>query len=261
MLNIIMTHDIDWPRWGPGVDHILVRRSRFDEDVIVRVLRDGYNPYFGIPDLMDLEERFGVRSTFFFRPIYDDGSRVDQYWDVVWDLVRGGWEVGVHLNSVESFDDVLMGKRFVEGVVGSEVVGCRVHYLRIRRSDYWKLRKAGFRYDSSLKYFKDRVDVRDMGYEVVDGVVVFPVTVMDAYLFTYMGVSEEGVVKVVAEAIEKARRSGKSFITILWHDSSIHMKGGRAYVNILEYITSLDDVRIIRGVDAYRMVKNEISEE
>jgi len=29
----------------------------------LKVVREGYNPYFGIPDIMDLEEKYGFKST------------------------------------------------------------------------------------------------------------------------------------------------------------------------------------------------------
>jgi len=255
---LIISHDVDWSRRGPGTQHILTRRSRFDSFIIERVLKEGYNPYFGVPDIIELEERYDVKSTFFFRPLYDDGSFVDQYWDVIRDLVRGGWEVGAHLNKVNDLGEVVREKRLVEHAVGDKVYGCRVHYLRINRSDYWKLRKAGFLYDSSIKYFKDRIDLRDTDFEVIDGVVVFPITVMDTYLFTYMKVDEANVVKVIARALEEALRASKKFVTILWHDSSIHMRSGRAYGKLLEYVTSLDRVRVIRCIDAYTMVSEDI---
>jgi len=73
VVRVVLTHDVDWPIQGPGRDHVLARRDRFDEDVVRRVIEEGYNPYYNVPDLMEIEERHGLRSTFFFRPVYDDG--------------------------------------------------------------------------------------------------------------------------------------------------------------------------------------------
>ena len=89
----------------------------------------------------------------------------------------------------------------------------------------------------------------------------FLITIMDAYLFTYMRVSEADVVKVVVEALRKALNAGKRFVTILWHDSSIHMRGGRAYAKLLEYVSSLDYVKVIRGIDAYTMIRESIGRQ
>jgi hypothetical protein len=42
-------------------------------------------------------------------------------------------------------------------------------------------------------------------------------------------------------------------MTILWHDNSLRMKGGRIFGKILEYLASLDHVNVIRGIDGYRL--------
>ncbi len=109
-MYLILTHDVDWPIHGPGRKHILARLDRFDENVKRRILEEGFNPYFGIPLVMEAEERVGVRSTFFFRPLYDDDAGVECYRDVLRELVQGTWEIGVHLNSVESVDEVVREK-------------------------------------------------------------------------------------------------------------------------------------------------------
>ena len=221
-------------------------------------MSEGYNPYFGIPDIMELEERHGFRSTFFFRPYYDDGSDVKCYSDVIKDLIRSGWEVGVHLNSVETVAAVKHQREVVGEVTGVNVLGCRVHFLKVSLEDYWKIKNAGLLYDSSLKLYKDRISHEDMGYRVISGVVVFPITIMDAYLFTYMRVSEEGVVKVVREALDTARRFNRDVITILWHDCSIKMKGGRMYGKVLEYLASRDDIKVVKGIEAYEYVVRKL---
>jgi len=255
MLYVFLSHDVDWSRRGPGVGHVLARCDRFEGWVVERVLREGFNPYFNVPDVMDVEEGFGVRSTFFFRPVYDDGLDVSCYGDVIRDLVSGGWEVGVHVNDASSVESLVNEKRVVEGVSGVGVVGCRVHYLRVCVDDYWMFREAGFRYDSSFKVFRDRIDVADMGYRFIHGVLVFPITIMDAYLFTYMRVPEDRVVRVVEDAIDLALRHDKKVVTILWHDCSLKMRGGRMYGRVVEMLASRDDVRVVRGVDLLRIVE------
>ncbi|MGB9631536.1 MAG: hypothetical protein ACPL09_06135 [Candidatus Methanodesulfokora sp.] len=252
MLAIFLSHDVDWPRHGPGMDHIMARRDRFEDSIIEKVLR-GYNPYFGIPDIVEMEERLGIRSTFFFRPFYDDGTDVNCYSDIIKEISKKGWEIGVHLNDLSSVDAVKAQKEKIEEISG-RTLGCRVHYLRIKTEDYRKIRDAGFLYDSSLKSFRDRIDPKDMGHLQIDGVVVFPVTIMDAYLFTYMNINEERIIKVFEEAIDIAKRMKKDVITVLWHDSSVKMRGGRAYGKVLEFLYSREDLEIMRGVDLLRRV-------
>lgn len=253
ILKVILTHDVDWPPSGPGIDHILARRERFDEEVISRVVKEGYNPYFNIPELMDIEEKYGVKSTFFFRPRYDDDSSIDAYKDVIKELVKNGWEIGAHVNDLSSLSSVKWSKDIIENIAGIAIYGSRVHYLNVKLDDLPLIEMAGFKYDSSITFNKYAIDVRNMGYFKVRKLTVFPVTIMDAYLFTYMNVSDEGIIDVVNRAVNLAVE--KEFMTILWHDCSLKMKRGRMYKSVIELLTSREDLDILRGIDAYNLVR------
>jgi peptidoglycan/xylan/chitin deacetylase (PgdA/CDA1 family) len=64
-----------------------------------------------VPKIREIEEKFGVRSTFFFRPIYDDGSKIDEYTQTIRDLVAHGWELGLHANKHLNCRKCQRGKR------------------------------------------------------------------------------------------------------------------------------------------------------
>jgi len=231
MIYLLLTHDVAWGRNGPSISHTLARRERFEIGIIHKVIKEGFNPYFGIPNIMDVEEKLGVYSTFFFRVKYNDGSSVELYEDVIKDLIRSGWEVGLHNNDVSSVEAVKAEKKFLERIVGKTLKGCRVHYLRINLNGLSVLKKAGFLYDSSIVFSKDKVDVRNAGYMVVDGLVEFPITFMDAYLFTYMGIPENKVIKFITTSINEFGNRGIKLVTLLWHDSSINMRGAGFILN------------------------------
>jgi peptidoglycan/xylan/chitin deacetylase (PgdA/CDA1 family) len=254
-MHVFISHDVDWPKQGPGARHILARKERFDEEIIGRVVREDFNPYYGIPRILEIEETVGVRSTFFFRPLYDDGITIAAaYKDDLKELKNGHWEVGAHINQASSLRSIAEEKRTIEKLLGSEIMGSRVHYLRIRQDDLPLLRKAGFLYDSSLVFSKDKVDVRNTGYSNLKGLIEFPITFMDAYLFTYLGLTEEKVVQFVMSSLgEFMQQSSVKLVTILWHDNAILMRGGRAYSTLLENLVSLKSVKVIRGIDAYNM--------
>jgi len=254
-IKVILTHDVDWPPQGPGVDHILARRDRFTQEVILRIIKEGYNPYFGIPDIMDYEEKCGFRSTFFFRCRYDDGTFIDAYEETLRDLIKSGWEIGVHLNNVDNISTILREKDAIEGVVGAKLYGSRVHNLKIKIDELPLLHQAGLRYDSSIVFNKYGLDVRNTGYFEFRGIMEFPISVMDAYLFTYMNVTEDKVINTINRALDIGAKS--RFITILWHDCSIKMKGGRMYPKILELLHSKEQVEVVRMIDAYKMIRGE----
>jgi hypothetical protein len=247
-LKIILTHDIDWPPAGPGLNHVLARRDRFDASTIEKAVREGFNPYNNIDLLMEMEGSRGLRSTFFFRPRYDDGTPVASYADSIRKLESEGWEVGVHVNDSRSLESLLSERREVGSYCSEPPRGCRAHYLRLDKESHSYMRRAGFDYDSSLMFSKTEILPKNAGFFTVDGLVVFPITIMDTYLFTYMGVSEENVVEVVDGAIDTC--IDRQCMTILWHDSSLLMKGGRVYSQLCELVAARDDVECMTARDA-----------
>jgi len=254
---LILTHDVDWPLHGPGTAHVLARADRFAPEVINKVKQEGYNPYFGVPKVMEIEEKYGVRSTFFFRPSYDDNTMVQGYSQIMKKLLRGGWEVGLHCNSTSSLEEVLTEKGAIERASGKPVSGSRVHYLRVAENTFENLASAGVKYDSSLSFNKEQVDVRNTGFVLKNGLVVFPVTFMDAYLFSYMHQTEESVVNFVTTKIEELFTSGVQIITLLWHDNAVMMKGGRAYEELIQQLTEKEDIMFLKGVEAYETSKKQ----
>jgi peptidoglycan/xylan/chitin deacetylase (PgdA/CDA1 family) len=252
---VIVTHDVDWPRNGPGPSHILARRTRFEPDIIRRVTDEGFNPYYGVPLVKEIEERFNVRSTFFFRPEYDDGSSVQQYEDTIKELVENGWEVGLHVNSTSTIKEIVEQKKSLEKAVRKSVYGSRVHYLKVSENTFSNLAKAGLKYDSSLTYSKDKVDLRNSDYLCKNGLIIFPVTFMDAYLFTYMGLTEKTITKFVLKEMERLYASGVRMVTLLWHDNAIMMKGGRAYSTLISQMASNLKVAFLKGIEAFELVQ------
>jgi peptidoglycan/xylan/chitin deacetylase (PgdA/CDA1 family) len=257
MRVLIVTHDVDWPRNGPGVSHVLARGDRFDVDVMRRVVDEGFNPYYGVPIVAEIEERFHVRSTFFFRPDYDDGSTVREYKDTMKELGKNKWEIGLHVNNASTVEQIISEKKLVEKIAGLPVYGSRIHYLKVSGDSFLNLAKAGLRYDSSLMYSKERIDIRNSGCLLKNGLIVFPVTFMDAYLFTYMGLTEETVVKFVLKAMDSLYASGVQIITLLWHDNSILMKGGRAYSNLISRLVAKPDIVFLKAIDAFELVQKQ----
>jgi peptidoglycan/xylan/chitin deacetylase (PgdA/CDA1 family) len=255
---IILTHDIDWPLHGPGKAHVLARQDRFTPEIISRVQQEDFNPYFGIPKVMAVEQKFGVRSTFFFRPRYDNGCEVGEYKKTIHDLMLGGWEVGLHANDTATLEQVKLEKKTVEAAMGKTLDGCRVHYLKTSEDTFANLSKAGIKYDSSVSFDKQSIDPRNTGYLSKDGLTVFPITFMDAYLFTYLHLTEDNVVKFVVDKTEELFASGAQILTFLWHDNSVMMKGGRMYPKLVEQLAALD-VRFLTGIQAFNQVKRGLA--
>jgi len=249
MQYIFLSHDVDWRAQGPSKEHILARKERFADEYIDSL--DKINPYYNFPELMDIENNFGVKSTFFFRTIYENGNYLD-YENEISSLLKGGWEIGLHLDpsSVTNLEKIKDEKMKLEKLTKNKILGNRVHYLKTDEGLNKKLHELEFVYDSSIRHSKDKIDENEMGYTKENGIYEFPITWMDAYLFTYMKISENELVSVFEKTLDFSRNLGKdNVLTLIWHDNVLKMKGGRMYSKILEFLTSQDDVEICRGID------------
>ncbi len=201
---------------------------------------------------MEIEERYGLRSTFFFRTMYENGIILD-YENDIRSLINGGWEIGLHSDpsSIDAKDKLLKEKKELEELSNVVIAANRVHYLKFNKDLPTKLRELGFVYDSSMRTSKHLIGPEEFGYYRFDDLLEFPITVMDAYLFTYMNLTEDDILPTFRRAIQQGRRLNPDFnvITVIWHDNVLRMKGGRMYRQIIEYLTSQTDVKVFRGID------------
>ena len=253
VLYVFLSHDIDWPIQGPGREHVLARKDRFATDVIARVISQGYNPYYMVPELMDIEAGLGVKSTFFFRPKYDDGTAVDCYGPIMRELWRKGWEVGWHINDASAHETLRREKQAVERALRRPVYGSRAHYHRISPSDLPLLERLGLKYDASIINRRDAIDVSNMGSYRVGDLLEIPVTLAEVFMFApqYMNLPEGKIVDAVARTVDVAR--GVGLMSIMWHDCSLKMVKGRKFREVLEFLVAQPNLKVVRGIDVHRL--------
>ena len=256
MQYVFLSHDVDWRIQGPPTEHILQRKDRFDLKIFEKTKPEEL--YRNIPEYMEIEEKYDIRSTFFFRTIYENGNVID-YEDDIKQLQKSNWEIGLHTDpqSINSIEMIKQEKEKLESITKDKINGNRVHFLNYNSELPDKLERLGFLYDSSIRHSKDRIDEKDIGYSKINHLIEFPITIMDAYLFTYMKIKEEGIIPEFKKTLELSRTiSENNVITILWHDNVLKMKGGRMYNKILEFLTSQNDVKIMCGRDLVKILKN-----
>ena len=254
MQYIFLSHDVDWRRQGPPIEHVLARRDRFDPEIFEKTKLESL--YRNIPEYIELEEKYGIRSTFFFRTLYENGN-VEDYEDDIQTLQKGNWEVALHTDpkSVDSIEKIKQEKEKLESLTKKPIIGNRVDFLNYNSDLPLKLKQLGFLYDSSLRHSKDRIDEKEMGYSKIDGLIEFPVTLMDAYLFTHMKIEEKKIVSEFQKALDVGRNlSEENIISVIWHDNVLKMKGGRVYKEILEFLTSQEDVKIFSGNELVKIL-------
>jgi len=230
---VCLTHDVD--RVRKTYQYI----THFKKGIYlqIRQLFKFKNPYWCFPTIMRIEDKFEVRSTFFFM---QESKKINLLRPKKWALSAGkykfsdkkvseiirlldknGWEIGLH-GSYESCnnEDLLRDeKNELEHVLGDQVIGVRQHYLNLEIPETWKIqRKVGFKYDASFG-FRDRVGFRDERYlpfhPFDDSFLEIPLTIMDGALFSSFD-SEDVVWKQCLSLIETVEKQ-KGLLTVLWH--------------------------------------------
>ncbi len=255
---VFLSHDVDWNFYGPPKDHILKIKNRFDEKLFQTTPTNKL--YRNFSEYMEIEEKYDAKSTFFFRTKYENGDYRD-YQDDIKKLYKEGWEIGLHTDpsSVNDILKIKKEKEDLEEILGSKIYGNRVHYLSNDEKLPEKLTELDFTYDSSFRKTKDDIMPEDMGYQRINKIFEFPVTLMDAYLFTYMKIPEDKIIEIVEKTLNSCRKLNLEFniMTILWHDNVLKMKGGRMYEKILEFLSSQEDVTLFNGIDLAKFLKNK----
>ena len=167
---IFLSHDVDWGYNGPSRNHILERKDRFDDDLFANTpINDLYRNF---SEFMEIEEKYDVKSTFFFRTQYEDGDYKD-YHDNIKELFDGGWEIGLHTDptSVKDIKKIKTEKENLEKLINTKILGNRVHYLSNDEQLLKKLAELDFVYDSSIKNSKDGYK-EDIGYYLQNEIFV-----------------------------------------------------------------------------------------
>jgi peptidoglycan/xylan/chitin deacetylase (PgdA/CDA1 family) len=123
-------------------------------------LRDKTGEYVlnqGMPRLLDLYDKYGVKATFFFT-----GHIAQLYPDVVKMAYERGHEVGSHglthevskafdvLSPEEQLSHLKQSKQILEDIIGNEVVSFRAPAARVDKKFPLIMEEAGFKVDSSV---------------------------------------------------------------------------------------------------------------
>ncbi len=123
-------------------------------------LRDKTGEYVlnqGMPRLLDLYDKYGVKATFFYT-----GHIAQLYPDVVRMAHERGHEVGSHglthevskafdvLSPEEQLSHLKQSKQILEDIIGEEVVSFRAPAARVDKKFPLVMKEAGFKVDSSV---------------------------------------------------------------------------------------------------------------
>ena len=248
--SVCLTHDVDEVRKTyQYFTRPLLHLKRLELSRALYHLRSffvdifqGNNPYWTFEDLMKLEDKLGVKSSFYF--LQEDGKpslfnpaswsvygrrysfNDPRVVEVIKKLSAGGWEVGLHgsFYSYMNLDKLRSDKKDLEKILGEVVTGIRQHHLNLKIPDTWAYHEqVGLSYDTSLG-LKDDIGFRwgtclpffplDLKSGKLLKILEIPLVVMDTPLFTKKDNSLSRIKKLI-EVVEKQ----KGVLTVLFHHS------------------------------------------
>jgi hypothetical protein len=254
--EVVLTHDVDDPlatlQHTPrdvvrqlGGDLVRRRDGRLAARRVRSLLGDrGRDPNNTFDLLMDVSERHGLRSAFYFLAHRDERPRTGPYlfedaWvrGLIGRIARRGHEIGVHPSFPTYLDAELTRaelerlKRVAEAEgVEQDAWGGRQHYLRWANPDTWRnWEAAGLAYDATLAY-SEAVGFRTgtcHAYRVFDlrarrtlDLREEPFQVMDVTLLSSMALSLDAAREETLQIAAQCRRH-EGRLGILWHNNTL----------------------------------------
>jgi peptidoglycan/xylan/chitin deacetylase (PgdA/CDA1 family) len=254
--EVVLTHDIDDPlatlQHTPrdvvrqlGGDLVRRRDPRLAASRIRSLLGDRrHDPNNTFDLLMDVSERHGLRSSFYFLAHRDERPRPGAYlfehpWvrALIGRIAQRGHEIGIH-PSLPTYRDAELTSQELERLkrvaeaegVHQDEWGGRQHFLRWANPDTWRnWEAAGLAYDTTLAYSeavgfrtgtchpyrafdlreRRRLDLREEPFQI-----------MDVTLLSAMGLSLDAARQAVLEVAAQCRRH-RGRLGILWHNNTL----------------------------------------
>lgn len=277
--RVLLSHDVDWPLCTAGKTRLQALRT-VAADVLKRndpllALRRGRavallgggngecvdcDPCNTFDFIMDLSERHGLRSAFYFIAGHSAGSIDGNYClDDPW--IRGlierlhwrGHEIGLH-PSYNTYHDAALTSREADRLrrvltelgIEQERLGGRQHYLRWENPVTWRnWAEAGLDYDSTVG-FADHAGFRCgtcYSYPVFDlearqrlALREYPLIVMEVSVFGYMGLTGDDALATITDLARACRQFGGDF-TLLWHNNNLVSRAEqRCYRAVVETV-------------------------
>lgn len=249
-VSVLLTHDVDWSITGPSQQHILARKDRFDDQAFAQWKYQQKPIYYNIHEMAKIELEMGVKSTFFFRPFYETGDKYEYAQDMQ-QLSDEGWEVGLHVNDLTK---IKQEKQTLEDYARCPIYGARTHYLKTTE-DYWDdLQRYRILYDSSVCENRHQFLVKNAVAKDINNVVVFPITIADCFMWTYWHQTESSMFETLEKIYPMVAKVENPIITVLWHDTSLKMRGGRKYKEVVRFFKN-KGCTFLTGLEAYEKIK------
>ncbi len=253
---VCLTHDIDSiyksiPSKGLSALRHLKEGNLTETFNSIAWIRSKKLPMCNFSDILDIEEKYGAKSTFFFlveRPGSQDYMyNIENLEPEIREIIDCGCEVGLHggYNTYLNPQEIKEKMNLLKKVTHKPVLGYRNHYLRFKVPDTWEhLSQAGFQYDTTFGY-ADCVGFRNgmchpfrpfnLNKNLEIKILEIPLIIMDGTLGpTYMRLdakSKWDTTKMLIDCVADLH----GVFTLLWHNTYMWGENLELYKKILKY--------------------------
>jgi len=258
--KVMLTHDVDHPftvndqSWNRiirnvGGDIVLRKDLGLAVSRIMCKIQNNpkLDPVYTFDFIMNLSEKYGLRSEFYFMTDYPAGSldgsnySIDSFFikDLISVINKRGHIVGFHA-SYNSFRDPLRTKTEFEKLIKvakqlgikQNIWGGRQHYLRWENPITWQnWEDAGLNYDSTLSFadyagFRTGTCYEYPAFNLLERKSLqlreIPLIAMDGTLFgnDYMNLKQEDALQYIKQLSTFCKKF-KGNLVLLWHNSSL----------------------------------------
>jgi peptidoglycan/xylan/chitin deacetylase (PgdA/CDA1 family) len=226
--------------------------------VMLKLKKD---PYDTFDYMLDLEQKYGFRSSFYFMAGGD--SSFDNRYAIAEPRVKKlvkqiearGDEIGLHgsYNSYDNSEQMAQEKAKLDNIAAGKDYGCRQHYLRWKVPNTWRFQEqAGLLYDTTLSFadhagFRCGICLPFKPFDITENreldIWELPLIVQEGTLkgANYQNLSPGEAYKEMVELIQAVKKCHGVFV-LLWHNSSFDSLGGWAgwkevYEKVMKYIS------------------------
>ena len=253
---LCISHDID--KISESKSHIWKIRERFSKMTVLKALLGISNPYKNFKSFMKLEKRYGVRSSFYFLANEYDFEKISKE---IRSLKENQMDLGLHgrFGTHTNQNKLIEDKEKLEQIFGQSIHGTRQHFLKFEFPTTWDVQnKSNLLYDTTVG-FNDKI-----GYKIGFAFPFFPpdhnlnplqlielpLIIMDAALWTWLKLTEKSALHTIQQIRDTIKQYNGLF-TILWHQCTLKMRGGRIYGKVLEKLVD-NSVYVSNGAEIAR---------
>jgi len=268
--ELFLTHDVDIPlkyssfkKYIREIGGDLIKRKSLllafrsiwqQAQVLLNVKKD---PFDTFDYLMDISEKVGVKSYFFFMgkgvTKFDNWYKSDDIFinKLVKKIKKKGHHVGMHptYNAYNNFEQFKNEKQELEKNLDTKIIFGREHYLRFEVPTTWQIwEDNGMQWDSTLSYadkegFRCGVCYEYSVFNILTRKKLKlkerPLIVMEGSFTTYQpDIEPVDMEKKITQLIHEVKKYDGDFI-FLWHNSSFNTSGWKKYQDVYERILKL----------------------